>query len=294
MNSVRVRVPASTANLGPGFDTLGCALTVYNCFAFEPAEKTEICGCPPRFAGEDNLTLRAFRAAEKRAGREPSSVKITESTRIPMAGGLGTSATFAVGGALGANLALDLGLSKEDIFAIATEFEGHPDNVAPAVYGGLTAAMMEGGVPYAVKLPIHSVFRFMMCIPDMHIDTHSARRALPETYSRADAVHTSSHAVMLTAALAKGNTALLSLALRDRMHEPYRRPLIRGFAEMEKLALSCGAHAFCISGSGATCLAVYTGSPAEFGRRMRAGLGKLSGKWRLLPLGIDRKGATEF
>ena len=89
---------------------------------------------------------------------------------------------------------------------------------------------------------------------------HSARRVLPESYSRADAVHTSSHAVVLTSALAKGDAHLLSLALRDRMHEPYRRPLIRGFAEMEQLALSLGAHAFCISGSGATCLAIFTGS----------------------------------
>ena len=294
MNSVRVRVPASTANLGPGFDTLGCALSIYNTFLFESSDTTVIQGCPPRFAGEDNLTLRAFRAAEKRAGRAPSPVRITETTRIPTAGGLGTSATFAVGGAMGANLLLGLGLTREDIFAIACDFEGHPDNVAPAVYGGLTAAMMESGAPYATRLPIDPAFHFMMCIPDMHIDTHSARRVLPASYSRADAVYTSSHAVMLTAALAKGDAALLSLALRDRMHEPYRRPLIRGFEEMEKLALGLGAHAFCISGSGATCLAIFTGSVDEFSCRMREGIRTLSDKWRVLPLHVDLDGAKKI
>lgn len=290
--SVRLRVPASSANLGPGFDTLGCALSLYNSFTFQHGENTQILGCPPCFAGEKNLTLRAFRAAEKYAGREPIPVRITEETRIPSAGGLGTSATFAVGGAMGANLLLGLGLSREDIFAIAYAFEGHPDNVAPAVYGGLTAAMTVDGTPYATRLSIHSKFRFLLCIPDMHIDTHSARRALPASYSREDAVFTSSHAVLLTAAFAKGDERLLSLALHDRMHEPYRRPLIRGIEEMEQLALGCGAHAFCISGSGATCLAVYTDS--AFPARMREKLPTLSGKWRLISAGIDRDGAREI
>lgn len=290
--SVRLRVPASSANLGPGFDTLGCALTLYNSFTFQQSENTQITGCPPCFAGENNLTLRAFRAAEKFAGREPTPVHIAERTYIPSAGGLGSSATFVVGGAMGANLLLGLGLSRQDIFEITYGFEGHPDNVAPAVYGGLTAAMTVDGKPYATRLPIDTKFRFLLCIPDMHIDTHSARRVLPAGYSRADAVFTSSHAVALTAALAKGDTELLSLALHDRMHEPYRRPLIRGIDEMEKLALEVGAHGFCISGSGATCLAIYTDK--KFPHRMQEKLSTLSRKWRLIPTGADFDGAKEL
>lgn len=294
MSTVRIRVPASTANLGPGFDTLGCAFAVYNCFTFETAEKTEILGCAPRFATEDNLTLRAFRAAEKRAGRAPSTVRITEETHIPNSGGFGSSATFTIGGAMGANLLLGLGLSKQDIFEIATAFEGHPDNVAPAVFGGLTAAMMEEGIPYATTLPLDPKFKFMFFVPNMHIDTHAARRVLPPSYSRANTVHTSSHAVMLTAALAKGDTALLSLALRDCLHEPYRRPLIRGFKAVEKVALEEGAHTFCISGSGAACLAIYTGDTADFRARLLKRTARLYEKWRILPFDVDLEGAREF
>lgn len=291
MNAVRIRVPATTANMGPGFDTLGCAFALYNFFTFERAEKTEIIGCPACFSGEDNLALVAFRAAEKRAGRAPTPVKITVETYVPSAGGLGTSATFLVGGVIGANALLGLGLDIDVLLSLVTELEGHPDNVAPALLGGFTAVTMEGDLPLVASLPIDPVFRFCAFVPDFRTDTHTARKVLPEQVTRADAVFNTAHALLLVNALRTGDAALLSRAMQDRLHQPYRRVLIHDYDAVEAAALACGAHAFFLSGSGSTCMAIYTQD--DFPAAMEKELAALPHNWQTFPLIPDRDGACQ-
>lgn len=290
MASVTVRVPATSANIGPGFDTLGCAFALYNVFTFEESERTEILGCPAAYAGEDNLALVAFRAACRRAGKEAPPVRITIETNVPVSRGLGSSATLLVGGAAGANLLLSLGFTREDILAVATEIEGHPDNVAPAVYGGFTAALMADSKPVATPLAVHPSLRFCAFIPDFPTDTHAARAVLPKEITFADAVFNGSHLTVLLAALSRGDTALLSLALRDRLHEPYRRALIHNFAEVEAAARAAGAHAFFISGSGSTCMAIYTDE--NFPAAVAPAVAGLPHGWRVLPLELDTAGVS--
>ena len=289
MASVTVRVPATSANIGPGFDTLGCAFALYNLFTFEESERTEILGCPAAFAGEDNLALVAFRAACRRAGREAPPVRITIETNIPVSRGLGSSANLLVGGALGANLLLSLGLTRDDVFTVATEIEGHPDNIAPAVYGGFTAALMSEERPIAVSHPVHPSLRFCAFIPDFPTSTAEARAALPKTIALADAVFNASHMAVMLAAIAAGDTALIQKSLRDRLHEPYRRTLIHNIEEVEAAARAAGAHAFFISGSGSICMAIYT--DAAFPATVTPAVAALPHNWRVQPLEIDRQGA---
>lgn len=289
MERVTVRVPATSANIGPGFDSLGMAFSFYNVFFFELAEKTVITGCPAAYAGEDNLALVAFRAACSRAGKEAPAVHIDIGGDVPVSRGLGSSATLLVGGALGANLLLSLGLTKEDILAVATEIEGHPDNIAPAVYGGFTASLMQEGKPLAASCPVHPSLRFCAFIPDFKTSTHDARGVLPKTVPFADAVFNVSHVAVLLAALAKGDTELLSASLEDRLHQPYRASLIDGYEAVREIALAAGAHAFFISGSGSTCMAIYT--EEGFVERVRPAVEKLPHAWRVVPLSLDEDGA---
>ena len=289
MDSVTIRVPGTSANIGPGFDTLGCAFNIYNMLTFTRAAKTCVTGCPAEYANEENLALVAFRAACRRAGRQACPVSLHIETNVPVSRGLGSSATLFVGGALGADRLLSLGLSRTDIFEIANELEGHPDNVAPAVFGGFTACMVEGGHPYATQVPVHHSYRFCAFVPDFEVTTHKARSVLPANVPYADAVRNGTHLAVLLSALREGDAALLSLALSDRLHEPYRRPLIAGFAEAEKAALAAGAHAFFISGSGSTCMAIYTDD--AFPAAVTAAIQACLPTWRVLPLEADLAGA---
>ncbi len=289
MSRVTVRVPATAANIGPGFDTLGCAFSLYNRLTFETAEKTEILGCPPAFCGEDNLALVAFRAACRYAGKEAPAVRITIETGVPVSRGLGSSASMLVGGATGADLLLSLGLTKQDVLTIATDLEGHPDNIAPAVFGGFTAALMGETGTVAANFPIHPSLRFCAFVPDFPVETKAARAVLPKEIPFSEAVFNGTHLAVLMHALSAGDTSLLPVALQDRLHEPYRRTLIHCFDEVEAAARAAGAHAFFIGGSGPTCIAIYT--DAGFPQAVTPAVSALPHNWQILPLEIDREGA---
>lgn len=289
MRSVTVRVPATSANLGPGFDTLGLAYALYNTFTFERAERTEVIGCEERFCGEDNLTLVAFRAACEMAGTPPVPVRLTVKADVPVSRGLGSSATLLVGGAVGARALLSLSLSDADIFALVNRMEGHPDNVAPALFGGLIAAMQTNGKPYFAKLSLHSSYRFCAFIPDFETTTKDARAVLPASVSFADAVFNVTRTATLIPALASGDRELLRVALDDRLHQPYRKFLIHEMDAVREAAMAAGADAFFIGGSGSTLIAVYTDD--AFVDRVRAPIAALSHAWRVLPLVPDTEGA---
>lgn len=251
---VSFSVPASTANLGPGFDSFGCALEIYNHYTFELSDHLEIHGCPPAHSDEKNLSVVAFKAALKYMGKPYTGVKITVDAGIPFSSGLGSSAATIVAGAKGANALYGNPLSKEELLEICNAIEGHPDNVAPAIYGGMTVSILEDGKPICVQYPVHPDLRFVVMTPNFPLPTKESRRVLPAAVSRQDAIYNLSHAGLLPKALELGDERLIRLAMQDRLHEPFRRPLITDLPLVEKAVKELGAISFCISGAGPTCL----------------------------------------
>ena len=289
MEQVTVRVPATSANIGPGFDSLGIAFTLYNTVTVKRADAFGVFGCPEAYANADNLAYVAFVAACREAGREVPTVEITITTEVPVSRGLGSSATLLVGGATAANLLCGLGLSREDILRVVNRIEGHPDNVAAAIYGGMTAALQEEGDPIALPLSLCPTLSFCALVPDFACETGASRKVLPTDVKRKDAVFNVTHTAVLIAALAAGDLAAISRALDDRLHQPYRKSLIPDYDIVREAALAEGAHAFFISGSGSTCMAIYT--DPLFPARMAPHLEGLSCSWRALPLSVDFDGA---
>ena len=255
---VTVEVPASSANLGPGFDCLGLALAKYARFTFEQARDFAVTGCPAAYAGRDNLAYASFASLFDKAGREVPCVRLAIDSDVPIARGLGSSSTCIVGGLVAANAFLGGPFDSDELLQQAAAAEGHPDNVAAALYGGLTASFTEGGRAVTVPYEVHPSWRFAVVIPDYEVRTHEARAVLPKTVSLGEAVHALSHAVAMTRALAEGDERLFALAQNDVLHEPRRRELIADYGAVRALALESGIVGFVISGSGSTMLAATT------------------------------------
>lgn len=291
--SIAIRVPATSANLGPGFDVLGIALSLYNTFEFEKIPSgLEITGCAPEYAGEDNLCVQAWRAVEQRLGVEPSGIRLHISGDVPVARGLGSSATLLTAGAVAANAFLGGQLSDQALLNLLTELEGHPDNVAPALLGGLRASMVREGEVLCGEYPVHPDIGFCALIPNFETVTHEARGVLPKQVDFRDAVYDLSRLALMLRAFEQGDLERLGAAMEDCLHQPYRKPLIHEYDRVRAAAMDCGAAAFCISGSGSTLLSVVGASEAEaFARRMDAVLAGSAYAWRAVALEIDRQGA---
>ncbi|MCL2884150.1 MAG: homoserine kinase, partial [Oscillospiraceae bacterium] len=217
---------------------------------------------------------------------------IRQENHIPIARGLGSSSACIVAGLAGANALLGGPLSTAQLVDLATEMEGHPDNVAPAFYGGLVTSAMDGNRVYTVHVPVAEGMRFAVFIPPFELKTSDARAALPETVSRADAVYNLSRAALMTASLFSGDTENLRVAMQDRLHQPYRFPLIPGAPQVMEAAYALGAHGVCVSGAGSSLLAFVTHPGAEdFEIRARAALaGEGLADWGVRILECDKKG----
>ena len=196
MNSVTVRVPATTANLACGFDTLGCALSLYNTLSFTLSDRLSFTGCDEEFQTPDNLACQGFDAVYARLGRPAPSVHIDIRADIPVCRGLGSSAAMLAAGAMAANALSGAELSKAELLSIITPIEGHPDNLAPALFGGLVASTSRDGKVYSAHYPVHESLHFVVLSPDYTLSTHKARAALPSSVSFADAVFDLSHLAM--------------------------------------------------------------------------------------------------
>ncbi|MGM9619209.1 MAG: homoserine kinase [Oscillospiraceae bacterium] len=289
MGSVTVRVPATTANLAAGFDSVGCALGLYNTLTFTSAERLSFSGCDKAYQNEHNLAYVAYRRVLSALGLPAEGVHIDIQAEIPVSRGLGSSAAMLAAGAMGANALHGSPLSRRELLALCTELEGHPDNVAPALLGGLTASLMAEGEVISVSYDIHPELRFVALIPDFPLSTRAARAVLPDSVPRADAVFNTAHAAVLPRALALGEEKLLAAALQDKLHQPYRRGLIHEYDAVEALAAENGCRAFCISGAGPTLLALTR--DAGFAARMQEGVRQLSHVWTVRELPVDREGA---
>lgn len=259
-NQVTITVPATSANLGPGFDCLGVALGLYNHVTFtavpHPSLTIDVTGLDAEKVPTDdkNLVYQSASRMFDRLGKRPSGLHITQENNIPVGSGLGSSSTAVLAGLLGANALVDGQLSQADILTIATAEEGHPDNVAPALLGGLVLGVMEGDQVHIEPLPI-APQQVVIVTPDFELLTHDARAALPTQISRQDAIFNASRLPLLVRALETAAYPQLTLAMQDRLHQPYRLPLIPGMAEAFTAAYAAGAAGVALSGAGPSLIA---------------------------------------
>ena len=295
---VRVRVPASSANMGPGFDVLGLALKLYNVAEFEGrAEGLDLSVHGEGVAflgpqGAQNLTIRAAEATFAEIGHRPRGLRVVLRNAIPIARGLGSSGTAILAGILGAAALADAPLSDDAVLALAMRFEGHVDNFTASYYGGCTAAIAEDGRVRSIRVPFPRALRAVVLVPEMEVSTAEARRILPSEVPFRDAVFNTTRVGLLVAAMAAGNLAAMREALHDRLHQPYRAKLVRGLEEVIQEGRRAGAVGCCLSGAGSSLIAFATDRAEAIGRRMcrlwRDGFGIAS---EVKVLGIDRSGA---
>ncbi len=289
---MKIKVPGSSANLGPGFDCFGIAWQCYNQIEFlSEGSGLEISGCDIRFQNRDNLAYAGYRAALEYCALPESPLKISfSSTEIPVSRGLGSSAALIVGGVIAADALNGLGLSQAELLNIASAVEGHPDNVAPALLGGFTVSAMDGAKAVKARFELSDKLHFTALIPDFELSTRLARGVLPSQVPREDAIYNVSRSALLLKALELGDGELLSFALSDRLHQPFRTRLIAGYDRAMQLSLALGAAGMCISGAGSTLLCVAESQ--DFAVKMAKAMGEEFPAWRVLPLLPDRTGAA--
>ncbi|BBI32548.1 homoserine kinase [Cohnella abietis] len=255
---VVVKVPSSTANLGPGFDSLGMALSLFAWVSMAPAEKTRITLVGDNLQGvaEDktNLVYEVAQAVFNKAGIELPELDIGIRSDIPLTRGLGSSASAIVGALVAANTLIGQALTDDELFQMATALEKHPDNVGASLFGGIVVAAWDGLRAEYIRIEPPALLDVLVAIPEFELSTKKARNVLPEQISMKDAVFNVTHSSLLTAALATGRLDLLGHAMRDRLHQPYRASLIPGMEKILHEATENGALGAVLSGAGPTLL----------------------------------------
>ncbi len=258
---ISVRVPATSANLGPGFDCLGLAVSLYLEVKLNFSNKDDFVYSGLGFVENtpNNLIHQGFRMAYRKVKRVAPKVCLQAFNPIPLARGLGSSSAALVAGIALADKLLDHELGREAVFQLSAELEGHPDNVAPAIYGGFTVSALQNNGKYlSQSLDIPENWQFIFAIPDFELLTSEARAVLPDDYKRGDVVFTSSRTALWTTAVALNKPELLSVASQDRLHEPYREPLIAGIQACRERLREVGVKVCYLSGAGPTLAALST------------------------------------
>jgi len=293
---VIVDIPCTSGNLGSGFDAIGMAFDLYNTVAMEVLDSgLEILvsgegeGEIPR--NEENIVWQAADRVFARLGSRPAGLRIKLINRIPVAGGLGSSASSIVGGMFAANLLCGEPLSQEEIMTMAVAMEGHTDNVAPAVFGGAVVAVQSGeGIDF-LRIPPPPGLAAVAVMPDYQLSTALSRQVLPPTVPFQDAVYNLGRAGLLVAALLQGNLALLKRGMEDRLHQQYRAALIPGMEQVFQAARDAGALSVALSGAGPTILAFCReADQAAISREMSLAFGKNGAAARIFLLRPDPAG----
>lgn len=294
MRKALVTVPASTANLGAGFDCLGLALGLRNTVElWEVKQGLEI---DVEGEGEErvpldstNLVVRAAEKVFEKVGKRPTGLRVHEVNAIPLGSGMGSSAATVVGGLAAANALVDGSLSRHDLLRLAYEMEGHADNAAAALFGGLALVSANADELLARSLTI-APMRVVIVLPEMRLSTAEARAALPEQVSLKDAVFSLGHALFTVQALTSGDADLLRWAVADRLHQPYRRKLIPGYEAVAAEARKAGALAVALSGSGPSLVAFASEKHWEIANAMKAAfeVNRLACRTFVLP--VDQQG----
>jgi len=295
---VIVKVPATSANCGPGFDCLGVACTLYNTFTYEVIKSgLELLidgeGHDVLTATSNNLAFVSFFKVWNKITDQEIGLKIHMRNNIPLSRGLGSSSTAIVAGLVAANEMTGNTLTKDELVGMATEIEGHPDNVAPALLGGFTISYMVDKIAHSFCFVPAKKFKLVAVVPEMPLSTARARAAIPSQVPHGDAVFNASRAALLIGSLMSGEYKYLPAALEDKLHQPYRAELIPGMHEAFAAAKAKGAYNAIISGAGSTLMAYapVTSNTDEIGRAMVEALASKGMEAVYHVLNIDADGA---
>lgn len=297
MKEITVTVPATSANLGPGFDCLGLALTLHNEIVFNETADNNITitvhgeGADKIPTDERNFIYQAADCTFAHLSQRPSGFHITQNNHIPIGSGLGSSSAATLSGILGANALVNGALSPAQILALAVEIEGHPDNATPALYGGLTLTLTDNDQLYVEQIPIPPL-EVVIVLPDFDLPTAKARAALPPHVSRRDAVYNIGRMGLLIHALATADYGKLHLAMQDRLHQPYRFPLIPGSERVIQAAYSEGATAVALSGAGPSLIAFAPCNHQAISQAMQQAFAQAGLSSRTWVLKANPQGAT--
>ncbi|MBU3199047.1 homoserine kinase [Clostridium estertheticum] len=286
-----IKVPATSANMGPGLDTLGVAFKLYNRFIVEEIESgLEIIGCNKEFANNNNLVYTSMLKTFKKLQKDPKGVRLTFKTEIPVSGGLGSSATCILAGITAANKLCGDVLTKQEVLNYACEIEGHPDNITPAMIGGMTVSIMNEGANHYNKIPINGSIKFCALIPKLQLSTKSSRAVLPETIHFKDAVYNVGMVSMLIVSLVNGDYEGVKLACKDKLHQPYRMGLIKNYSQISSFVKESEALGVFLSGAGPTIMVMLKKDDSNTEGKLKEFLKGLSGSWETLNLEIDEDG----
>lgn len=257
----KIQVPATTANLASGFDCVGIALNLYNYFDVEVSSESSITWFGSEKTNtlpktENNLIHHSIKKVFEYVDKEIINTSINAEINIPVSRGLGSSSSAIIAGVFIANQLLDNILTKDELINIANDIEGHPDNITPCLFGGITSSIVDSGKVYINRINDTSKLKFIFLVPDFQLSTKEARKVLPQHVQFSDAVFNLSRVSFLVQGFSKDDSNLLKLGLQDKLHEPYRSKLIKGFDELRQKALSLGALNLIISGAGPTLLTI--------------------------------------
>jgi len=292
-----IKIPATTANIGPGFDSIGMALKLYNNIIFEEID----CGFEIQTAkkqnieiptDESNLIYQTMLKFFDEADKKLNGIKIIQNDNIPLTRGLGSSAACIVGGILAADKIAKTNLSKKEIAEIAAKYEGHPDNSTPAILGGMViSAMNEKGKLNFVKIDVPKELTFNVMIPDFTLSTEKARQVIPEYINLKDAIFNLSRTALLVSSIMSGKFENIETAVDDKIHQPYRMPIIPDMEKIFEKAKEFGALATFLSGAGPTLISI-TNNNNNFKNNMSKFLNTLNNLWSLNILEPDKTGAV--
>ena len=283
---MKIEVPCTSANIGCGFDSLGIAFSLKAVFEFTRQIGYSFEGCEECYQNEENLIVIAYKKTMEAMNKSPAGFHVIIDSPIPIARGLGSSAAMIAAGALAANAFEENKLSMQELLEICTSIEGHPDNVAPALMGGLTVSWMEDGKPCCVPYDVSERLKFCALIPDFMISTEKAREILPKTVPLEDAIFNLSRAAALTKILEEGNTEILRYLLKDKLHEPYRKKLIHEYDRIKDICEAKGCDGFFISGSGPTLMAIY--HQENFIDQIQEEIKQCRHHWQIMPLTVEK------
>jgi len=296
MKKVRVKIPASTTNLGPGFDCLGLALKLYNIIEIEEIRKDKV-GIEIEGEGkndipqnEKNIIFPAIKRVFDKAGKKISRIKIRQINNIPPGKGLGSSAATRIGGIVCASNFLGMNLSREEILKLAASLEGHPDNAAASLLGGLVIVIPQKENFRWIKIDLPLELKVIIALPEIRIPTQKAREILPQNFSLEDIVFNLSRMGTLIYSLVKGEWEYLMLATEDKLHQKYRETLLPGMREAIESALKSGAKGAFLSGAGSGIVALAENKEEKIGKSMQKAFLKRGITSKIMTLRIDREG----
>lgn len=292
---INIRVPATTANIGPGFDCLGIALNLYNDISIceiDRGLKIEALGNTKDIPlNYDNLIYKSMKHIFNITGINPKGVQIVQKVNIPLSRGLGSSSTCIAAGVVAANELIGKPLSFDEMLNEAVKLEGHPDNIAPTFLGGMVASIGVNEKYIYKKFPVSEKFKFIALIPDFRLSTQKARGVLPSNYERKDVVYNIGRAVLLVDALKNGEQENLGEFLKDKIHQPYRKKLINYFDDIYFFCISKGAYGVYLSGAGPTIM-VIADPKSNIHQDIKSFLINNGLGWGIKELDVDNEGIT--